>query len=224
MVHILKTNIIGNPNVGLYGFCNDSFCLVGLEVNAELAKEIGETLNVPVHRISMCGTSLIGVFVAGNSDSIVIPDISFEEERIRLEELNIPFNVISTKLTALGNNILVNDNGCLVNPDFNENEIRQIQKAFAIPVETTLVADLDIVGSTAVVTKKGCVIHSDIEASEKEHIQKLLNIQCTTGTVNLGSPLIKSGVLANSNGFVVGNISGGPEIANIDEALGFLNG
>ena len=38
----------------------------------------------------------------------------------------------------------------------------------------------------------------------------------------MGVPFIGSGILANSHGFVIGDASGGPEIVNADEALGFI--
>jgi len=44
-----------------------------------------------------------------------------------------------------------------------------------------------------------------------------LNI--TTGTVNMGNPFVGSGILCNDKGFVIGDMSGGPEIMNAEEAL-----
>ena len=38
----------------------------------------------------------------------------------------------------------------------------------------------------------------------------------------MGSPYVSSGILTNKNGFVIGSMSGGPEIDNADKALGFL--
>jgi translation initiation factor 6 (eIF-6) len=66
-MHVLMTDINGNPNIGLYGFCNDNFCLLGNEVPEKKFKEIEDVLKVKCHRISIAGTSLIGVFVAGNN-------------------------------------------------------------------------------------------------------------------------------------------------------------
>jgi len=69
---------------------------------------------------------------------------------------------------------------------------------------------------------KGCLLHRDASEDEIEHVKELLKIPITCGTVNMGSPFVNSGIICNSNGFVVGDLSGGPETMTIDEALGFL--
>ena len=67
IMHILKTNFNGNPNVGLFGFATDEYCLLGKEIKKYVAKEIEKVLKVPVHQITLAGTSLIGAFAVGNS-------------------------------------------------------------------------------------------------------------------------------------------------------------
>ena len=42
------------------------------------------------------------------------------------------------------------------------------------------------------------------------------------GTVNLGSPLVGSGLLANSYGYLAGDETTGPELGRIEDALDFL--
>ena len=95
-MHLLMTNINGNPNVGLYGFANNKYVLVGREVPAALAQEIGKVLNVPVHQISIAGTSLLGVFLAGNDHKLLVPSIAFDSELRVLDKLGIPYAVIET--------------------------------------------------------------------------------------------------------------------------------
>lgn len=222
-MHLLKTSINSNPNVGLYSFVNDKFALVGIEVPDELAKQYEEVLQVPVHKVTIAGTSLIGVFVAGNNDTILIPDIAFEEELKVLDDLGINYSVISTKLTALGNNILCNDHGAVINPDFTIGEIEQLQEALAIPIEKLTIAGLEIVGSCAAMNSKGGIAHREISQKEILKIKELLKIELEPSTLNLGSPYISSGILVNDNGFIVGDLSGGPEITFADECLGFLD-
>ncbi|MBR9690299.1 translation initiation factor IF-6, partial [Candidatus Woesearchaeota archaeon] len=134
----------------------------------------------------------------------------------------IKYEVIKTKLTALGNNILASDEGCVVNPEFNKTQQKQIENALGVPVKITKIAGLSTVGALCVATKKGCLIHRDAQDSELELVEKTIGVEATIGTVNFGSPYIKSGLAANSNGFIIGNISGGPEIQNADRALGFI--
>ncbi len=220
--HILITNFNGNPNIGLYGFANDKFCLLGKEVPQKIAHKIEKALKVPVHQVTICGTSLIGAFCAGNSKCLLLPSIVFEEELKVLDNLNINYRLIGTKLTALGNNILCNDNGALVNPDFSADTKKRIRQALGVSLKPGEIAGINTVGSLGIINKKGCLIHRDAAEFEINFIKDLLKVPVYTGTVNMANPYIGSGVLCNSKGFVVGDASGGPEIANIDEALGFL--
>ena len=41
--------------------------------------------------------------------------------------------------------------------------------------------------------------------------------------VNMGGVQVSSGVAVNNKGFVIGTMSGGPEVMNADQALGFID-
>ena len=49
-----------------------------------------------------------------------------------------------------------------------------------------------------------------------------LDTKCDSGSVNMGNPYVKAGIITNSNGFLIGNQSSGFEQSFVDEALGFL--
>lgn len=222
-MHVLMANFEANPNVGLFGYANDKYCLLGHSVPKKTADEVEEVLKVPVHRISMCGTSLIGVFCNGNNNMLLVPEIAFKEELEALDNLDIPYTVIRSKLTALGNNLLCNDRGCLASEEYSAEAKKRIREALGVSLKPGKIADLDTVGACAVLNSNGCITHKDTDQKEIDIIEDILGVECTQGTVNMGSPYISSGLLANSNGFIVGKISGGPEVNNIDEGLGFLS-
>ncbi|MBN2422741.1 translation initiation factor IF-6 [Candidatus Woesearchaeota archaeon] len=220
-MHVLKANINGNPNIGLYCYCNDNFCLVPKGISKKLKKNFEEVLKVPVYEASMAGTFLLGVFIAGNENSILVPEIAYENELIELEKYKIKFKIINSELTALGNNLLCNNNSCIINPEYNTIAVKQIEDALDVPVKKGKINDLDIVGSLAKINDKYGLVHNEIKGFEKKFLQSNLKIKLSEGTVNFGSPYISSGLLCNKNGFIIGDSSGGPEIANADEALGF---
>ena len=91
-----------------------------------------------------------------------------------------------------------------------------------MPVKKAKIADLPTLGALAVHNKTGCLLHRDAEDFEIELIEKTLGVSATVGTVNFGSPYIRSGLVANSKGFIIGALSGGPEIQNADRTLGFI--
>ncbi len=220
--HILITDFNGNPNVGLYGYCNDEFCLVGNEIQKKVCNKIEEILKVPVHRLNIAGTSLLGVFCVGNKNCLLLPNIVFDDELKLLDKLEIKYAIIDTKLTALGNNILANNKGALVNPFFEDTEVKQIKKALEVDVKKATISELDNVGSLAVLNKKHCLISKLAKDSELNIVEKLLGVKCTRGTLSFGLPYISSGILTNYHGFIISDQSTGIEITDADHALGFI--
>ena len=218
---VLVTNFNGNPNIGLYMFASEKYCLVGLDVAAQEIAQIKKVLKVPVHRLNIAGTSMVGVFCAGNSNKLLIPGIIFDNELAKLDKLKIDYKIIKTHLTALGNNILCNDKGALVNEEFSAAEIKAIKDSLGVPVKTGKIAELDAVGALGVLNKKACLVNTDATQNEIQHIKDILGVDSETCTVNMGNPFVKSGIVCNSNGVIIGDQSGGPEMAYIAEVLGF---
>ncbi len=225
-MHVIKSHINGNPNIGLYGFATDKFCLIGNEVPKKLAEQIKEILQVPVFTLNIAGTSLLGAFLAGNEDHLLLPKILFDSELDQIKEIakeiGFEYHIIDTDLTALGNNIICNSKGCLVNPEFSEETKKEIEVALGMSIKEGKIAGLPTVGSVTVCNSKGCAIHRDAEDFEVEFVANTLGINTETGTVNMGNPFLKSGLLVNTNGFIAGESSGGPEITYLDEIFGFL--
>lgn len=225
-MHVIKSHINGNPNIGLYGFATDKFCLVGNEVPEKLVKQIKEILQVPVFELNIAGTSLLGAFLAGNEDHLLLPKILFDSELNKIKEIakeiGFEYHIIDTDMTALGNNIVCTKKGCLVNPELEENAKEQIEKALGMPIKEGKIANIPTVGSLVVCNSKGCAIHRDAEDFETEFVTDTLGINAETASVNMGNPFLKSGLLVNSNGFIAGETSGGPEITYLDEIFGFL--
>ncbi|MFA5797479.1 MAG: translation initiation factor IF-6 [Candidatus Woesearchaeota archaeon] len=220
--HILITNVNSNPNIGLYGYATDKYCLLGREVPEKVAKHIGEILQVPIIQLTIGGTSLLGIFLSGNKNCVLVPGVAFPQELEILHAHKIKYKLIDTKFTCLGNNMICNDKGALISEEYGEREAKLISLALKVPVERAKIADLSTVGSLAVHTKKGMLAHHDILEHEAELIKKVLHVDVSTGTVNMGVPFIGSGIICNKHGFIIGDSSGGPEIMNADEALGFI--
>ncbi|MFH1173533.1 MAG: translation initiation factor IF-6 [archaeon] len=220
----LILSFYSNPNIGLYGFCTDSYCLLGNDVPEEAARQIGKELNVPIHRLNIAGTSMLGVFLVGNNHTLLVPDIAFPDELKRLEQYNLPYQLIKTKFTCLGNNIIMTDKAALVNKELPKELVQQIRDSVNIPVQQAKIADVFSIGSMAAHNRKGMLVSHDITDDEYAFLADLFKLPITTGTVNFGNAYISSGVLVNRHGLVIGAMSGGPELVNAEQAFGFTEG
>jgi translation initiation factor 6 len=160
--HFLKAKFGGDPNVGLYGFATDKYCLLGHEPQAKVKKRISEILNVPIHNLPLAGTDLIGLFASGNSNGVVVTKLVEREElanlKSRLPDINIL--VLKSVQTALGNMVLCNDRGCLVSEKLLKFKDK-IAEALGCEVASGTIAGLNLVGSAAVASNIGCLCHHE---------------------------------------------------------------
>lgn len=220
-MHFAKMNFNGDPNLGLFSFATDSYCIGPTipRLKKKEYKKIKRILRVPIYNFSIVGTEFLGLFACGNSSGIIVPKIIKEDELTKMEKI-FDVLVLETHL-AIGNLVLMNDSGIIISP-LLKNEKEKIEKFFGIPCVATTIANLNIVGSIGVATNKGCLVHPKIRKREMELIEKILQTPCDIGTVNFGSPFLGSGIIANSFGFIASESTTGFELGRISEALGFL--
>ena len=216
MVKHFLTEFFGDPNLGLFGFATDKYCLLGSGLKNYDSVE--ETLGVKVVKAKVLGTSLVGIFVTGNSKGVVVPSIVDEFE---IDELKKHFDVLvlDTEYTALGNLILINDHGCILSPLLKKHK-EEIEEFFDVKCEVMKIAGLNVVGSVCIANNVGCLVHPNTTDEEGEKIKKILKVKSiNVGTANFGSPFVGACLIANSNGFITSYHTTGPELARIEEAL-----
>jgi translation initiation factor 6 len=216
---IAKMSFHGNPNIGLYAYPTDRFCLLGRDVPAQYEQQISKYLGVPVHRINIAGTSLIGALIAGNSSCLLVPKIAFDEELKELSRLGINFKVFNSDLTALGNNIFCNAHGAVVSDAYSEKEAEELEKILGVKVVRMSIAGAKAVGSAIAANSKAGLIHQDASEEEKRLAEKTLGIPLERTTVNFGNPFVSSGVILNSNGLIMGEPTTTIELMQIQEAF-----
>ncbi len=222
MAHVDRADFHGDANIGLFGIVTDKYAVFA--PNERFNKEI---LNVPFVHTYISRTNLVGLFLAGNSNGLLVSSIIDEKEFLHLKEQmkkiapDVTVELIEAKDNAIGNLIVCNDHGAIVSQDLRHH-LAQIARVLKVPVVEGSVMENDLVGTFCVATNKGFLLTMNAEESEYEFFKKHLKVNGDIGSSNFGGIFVKSGVLANSNGFLAGKLSTGPEIGRIDEALGFI--
>ncbi|HLD57713.1 MAG TPA: translation initiation factor IF-6 [archaeon] len=211
-------NFYGDSSIGLYGFATEKFVLLG-HLEHGIADNINHTLGVKPIITTVAGTNLAGVFCAGNSNGVVLPEIAYPHEISQIEK-HAKVLVLEGKYTALGNIVLVNDNGCVISEKLKGHK-EELEDFFKVPVEVSKVAGLDLPGALGIANSNGCVVHKGIKDKEKEVLESTLKVKAEPADVNFGSSFVKSGIIANSKGLLVGKQTSGPELEKIAEILGF---
>lgn len=212
----------GNPNIGIYMYVNDKFCLLGQKVNEEKKKEIEKTLQVPVYEINIIGTELIGIFLAGNNEFLLCPEV-FEREKEILKEICEKHKVklinIPEIKNTFGNNICFGEEEILINGNYEKEFIDKIKKETKLKIIEIKSKTYEAIGSTAIFLNGKYFFSQDYEKIEIKNIfDKIAGI----GTINSGSSYISSGIVGNSLGVILGSHSTTIEIQNIVETLEYL--
>jgi len=211
-----------NPNLGVFCRVNDNVGFIRKGLQKKIKNKVFETLEVELIELNIADATIVGSLLTLNSKGAVLCDFAEKNVIELVESAGFKTCIIEDKINAAGNDILVNDKGCLVHPGLKEKSIKKIKETLDVPLKKGTIAGLPTVGMCAVVTNKGCLCHPKVTDEEKSVLEKLFGVPVMIGTVNHGSPVIGSGLVANSKGAIIGNQTTGIEMGRIEEALGFL--
>ena len=155
-----------------------------------------------------------------NNHGILLPRTSSPEEIAKLQKstgLNV--KILEKKYNALGNLICVNDKGGIISPIIEKEFVKEIEDVLDIEVIQKRVAGYDQVGAVMEANNLGGVIHPEADEEDIKNFSNILDVSIEPATINGGIPFVSSGMLANSNAIVVGNLTNGPEIMMLTRAF-----
>ena len=218
-----RMNLTGSPNLGVYISVNDEVAIVPFNLSTEVEDIIKETLEVDTIKTSIAGCNLNGALAVGNSNGFVVSPYINEKELQTLEDAGLNVSLMPGKYTAVGNIIAANDHGAIVGPKVGEKAVKVIEDTLMVPVEISSIADSNIIGSSSLVTNKGFLVHRDASYEELDFVEEVFKVEGNIGTVCKGMPLVGACGIANSQGAIVGESTTGPEMARLEESLGFLD-
>lgn len=210
---IERYNYEGDPNIGFYATVTSEYAVYPFDFKR---KELFDLDNV-VTRIA--GTQLVGLFTAGNSNCLLVPETVKDLEKKKLDKSSIDYHILESNHNALGNLILANDKGALISEKL-EDQKKEIEEALDVPVTVGKIAGVKNVGVCGVANDNGVLLHRGASEDEAEKAMEALNVEkADIGTINMGSPYVSSGILCNSKDFLVGEDTTGPELGRIDQTL-----
>ena len=215
-----RLNISGTSVLGVFATCTENHVFAPPEISDELLNDLEMSLGVTGVRISVGGSSVVGSLIGGNSNGVVAAGFILDREIRKIRKYTRAAK-LSGGLNASGNLILANDNAALVNPDLSDKAVGLIAKALCVDVRKGTIAGLKTVGMAGIATNKGVLVHPKTTSNEIAVLEEHFKLPVDIGTVNFGSHLVGSGILANSKGYVAGEDTTGPEITRIEDALGY---
>jgi len=207
---MLKTNFSSNPNIGVIGIANDDVLIIGegYEYNEKKIKQELGVQKIIETRIS--GITTPGIFLVWTGEEFLAPDIIETEEKEKLEKEGIKIKVIKTKLTALNNNLLILNGITYCNPDFEEEVIKENKW---VPRE---INEEKLVGSMVGHNGTRGIISPEATDEEIDELEAT-GITIGVGTVNKGVKFVRSGMIINNKGLLLGGETTGPELQRLTE-------
>jgi translation initiation factor 6 len=217
---IIKYDVYSGSNIGIFTSVNDKFVFVPNGFAKTKAENLAHYLQTEYIIASVANTRLLGILMVLNNHGILLPNTSSPEEIANLRkhtDLNV--KILDTKHNALGNLICVNDKSGVISPIVEKEYIKEIEDVLDIEVIQKKVAGFYQVGAVMKVNNLGGVIHPEADEEDIKNFSNIFGVNIEPSTINGGIPFVSSGILANSNAVVVGNLTNGPEIMMLTRAF-----
>jgi translation initiation factor 6 len=211
----------GDPHIGVFARVLEDLAIVAPQAPEGFRGAIEEELEAEVVETTLQDSAIVGALAAGNRRGVVVTGLASREEVARIEE-HREVMVLEDGMNAAGNIILANDIFAVVTPELPLVTAEAIGEFLRVPVIRLSFAGYRVVGKVAVATNRGILIHPRANPGEIARLEEAVDLPIGVGTVNLGSGLVGSGLLANSRGYLAGIGTSGFELGRIEEVLGFL--
>lgn len=218
---MLRTSFNGSPFLGVFAEATEDYLLVagGVE-HDEVAQELGVDA---VYSGTLANSSVIGSTAVANSNGVLVSDDVLDHEMEAIEDdVDAPVERFPGPPNAVGNFVLANDEVAAVSPGLDGGQRGAVEDALDVDVYTATLGGLEVVGSAGVANANGVLAHPRSSDEELDFLEDRFDVHVDVGTVNYGTPLVGSGLLANTDGYVAGNETTGPELGRIEETLGFV--
>jgi translation initiation factor 6 len=209
----------GTFNIGVSAVANESLAFTSPDVDDQFLRDLEEALGVKPFKTTVGDSHVTGSLIAMNSNGAAVSGLA-EEAELEVIRKQIPIVLLPDYINAAGNNILVNDHGAVVNPDFPDSILKQLEELFGVEVVRSAIAGCNTIGSLCKCNNKGCVCTIDATDDDVELLKEVLKVQeVQRTTVNHGSKYVGSGVIANSKGALVGDATTPIEMGRLEDGL-----
>ncbi len=217
-------SLFGCASIGVYSLATNKMMIVPPQT-PEKVNRIGEMLGIPVTRTTVGGSVVVGSLACANSNGIILPHYTREKEvkaiKATSEDSNI--SLIKTKRTAYGNMVLANDVGAICDPRLKPKTIKIVSDSLGVEVVPSEVAGLPYVGSLALATNRGILTHPLLKDEELKLLEDVFKVPVNVGSINCGIPYVATGLIGTDRDVVAGNLTTGPEMFIIGQALDVVN-
>ena len=215
------TTLAGDPNIGVFSRVLGNIAIIPPESPEDYKQALIRALNVELVETTVQGSTIIGSLVAGNSRGIVMSGLATDNE-IAILKKHRKILLLKDSMNAAGNIIMANDTFAAVHEDMPSELAKEIGEFLEVEVIHLTLGGVKTVGMAGVATNKGIIVHPRATPHQIARLEEVAKIPVGTGTINMGSALVGTGLLVNETGYIAGNATSGFELGRIEDVFGFL--
>lgn len=218
---MLRASFNGSPFLGVFAEATEDYLLVAGGVEHG---DVADELEVDkVYSGTLANSGVVGSTAVANSNGVLVSDDVLDHEIDAIQDaVDVSVERFPGPPNAVGNFVLANDDVAAVSPGLDEGQRDAVGDALVVEVHPVTLGGLEVVGSAGVATANGVLCHPRSSDEELDFLEDVFDVHVDVGTVNYGTPLVGSGLLANTKGYVAGTETTGPELGRIEETLGFV--
>lgn len=211
----------GDANIGVFSRVFDDIAVVPPTAPEEFRSALTEVLDVELVITTIQGSEIVGSLLAGNNRGFVVSGLATEREISILRE-HREVCMLERGMNAAGNIILANDSLTCIHPDMPTAMAQEIGELLGTPVIRISLAGIKTVGMAGAATNRGILVHPRTSRQEMAMLEEATGLPIGTGSVNMGSGLVGTGLVANRAGYLAGMETSGFELGRIEDVFGFL--
>ena len=211
----------GDPNIGVFARVVGDIAIIPPESPEEFKAAVKAALDVTIVETTVQGSAIIGSLVAGNSRGIVISGLAREDELAVLSE-HREIMLLNESMNAAGNVIMANDTFAAVHPEMPTDLMKAIGEFLDVEIFPLVLGGVKTVGMAGVATNKGVIVHPRATDNQIAQIEAVAKVPVGTGSINMGSGLVGTGLLVSEKGYIAGNATSGFELGRVEDVFGFL--
>ncbi|EFJ33414.1 hypothetical protein SELMODRAFT_270531 [Selaginella moellendorffii] len=191
-----------SSDIGVFSKLTNAYCLVAIGGSENFYSTFESELadHIPVVKVSISGTRVIGRMCVGNKNGLLLPNSTTDQELLHIRN-SLPDRVVvqrvEERLSALGNCIATNDYVSLVHTDLDKETEELVADVLGVEVFRQTIAGNVLVGSYGVFSNRGGLVHPHTSIEDLDELSSLLQVPLVAGTVNRGSDVIGAGLIVN---------------------------
>jgi translation initiation factor 6 len=220
MFDVAPVKVFGTSSVGVFLATNNSVTFLPPDVPEKIDDLVRGTLRTSVARFTIAKSPLLGVFIVVNDNGVLLSPLALEDEVKLFKSLGLNVEVLNTKYTAVSNLILANNKTALVSPLLEPQLRKVVADVLGVEVIVDTVANNPLVGALAVLNSRGLLVAPEATDEDIKKLSEYFRVRVDVGTVNKGKSFLRSGIVVNDHGALVGDETAGPELMRITQVLG----